>query len=98
MDWVESAEAIGEVDELLARVGLGHGRRKTLAGTWEGGERRGRIEAWGDKRTDRAKSRGGAGGGVGEVRMAAAWVQHAGGRGVVDLRRRLAESGIYEGG
>jgi hypothetical protein len=44
MDWVESAEAIGEVDELLARVGLRHGRRKTLAGTWEGGERRGRSK------------------------------------------------------
>jgi polyphenol oxidase len=40
MDRVESAEAIAEVDELLAAVGLGHGRRKTLAGTWEGGERR----------------------------------------------------------
>ena len=40
MDWVESAEAIGDVDELLGRVGLEHGRRKTLAGTWEGGERR----------------------------------------------------------
>ena len=39
MDWVESAEAIGKVDELLASVGLGHGRRKTLAGTWKGGER-----------------------------------------------------------
>ena len=44
MDWVESAEAIGEVDELLARVGLRHGRRKTLAGTWECGERRGRSK------------------------------------------------------
>ena len=43
MKWVESSEAIGEVEELLASVGLGHGRRKTLAGTWEGGERRGRI-------------------------------------------------------
>jgi len=39
MDWVESAEAIGQVDDLLASVGLGHGRRKTLAGTWQGGER-----------------------------------------------------------
>ncbi len=39
MDWVESAEAIGEVDELLARVGLGHGRRKTRAGAWKSGER-----------------------------------------------------------
>ena len=43
MDWIESAEAIGQVDELLASVGLGHGRRKTLAGTWEGGERRSKI-------------------------------------------------------
>ena len=42
MNRVESAEAIGEVDELLARVGLEHGRRRTLAGTWEGGERRAR--------------------------------------------------------
>jgi polyphenol oxidase len=42
MDWVESAEAIGEIDELLASVGLKHGQRKTLAGTWEGGERRGK--------------------------------------------------------
>ncbi|MDP9049474.1 MAG: peptidoglycan editing factor PgeF [Acidobacteriota bacterium] len=37
--WIESAEAIGQVDELLASVGLGHGRRKTLGGTWQGGER-----------------------------------------------------------
>ena len=29
MSWVESAEAIEKVDELLASVGLGHGRRKT---------------------------------------------------------------------
>ena len=27
MDWVESAEAIGQVDDILASVGLGHGRR-----------------------------------------------------------------------
>ncbi len=39
-NWLESAEAIGGVDELLASVGLGHGRRKTLAGTWKDGERR----------------------------------------------------------
>jgi len=44
MSWVESEEAIGRVDELLAQVGLGHGRRKTLAGTWEAGERRGRSK------------------------------------------------------
>jgi YfiH family protein len=42
MDWLESAEAIGQVDELLASVGLGHGRRKTLSGTWADGERLGR--------------------------------------------------------
>jgi YfiH family protein len=42
MDWLESAEAIGQVDELLASVGLGHGRRKTLSGTWVDGERLGR--------------------------------------------------------
>lgn len=39
MDWAESAEAIDGVDELLASAGLGHGRRKTLAGSWAGGER-----------------------------------------------------------
>jgi YfiH family protein len=42
MEWLESAEAIGQVDELLASVGLGHGRRKTLSGTWLDGERLGR--------------------------------------------------------
>lgn len=41
-DWFESAEAIGKVDELLASVGLEHGRRRTLAGTWRNGERKGR--------------------------------------------------------
>jgi YfiH family protein len=40
MDWFKTDEAIGRVDELLASVGLGHGQRKTLAGSWEGGERR----------------------------------------------------------
>jgi YfiH family protein len=43
-NWIESAEAIGQVDELLASVGLGHGRRKTLGGTWRGGERLGKRE------------------------------------------------------
>ena len=33
------AEATGEVDDLLSSVGLGHGRRKTLAGSWQNGER-----------------------------------------------------------
>jgi YfiH family protein len=51
MDWVESAEAIGEVDELLAAVGLGHGKRKTLAGTWEAGERKKRAGKGGPSRT-----------------------------------------------
>jgi hypothetical protein len=45
MDWIESPEAIGQVDELLAQVGLGHGSRKTLAGTWKGGERQTRKPA-----------------------------------------------------
>jgi polyphenol oxidase len=44
MDWIESKEAISQIDNLLASVGLGHGRRKTLAGTWEGGERKSRTE------------------------------------------------------
>jgi hypothetical protein len=39
MDRAESAEAIAEVDELLAQVGLDHGRRKTRAGAWDRGER-----------------------------------------------------------
>src|SRR5580704_7835826 len=43
MDWAESTEAIEEVDELLARVGLGHGRRRTRAGTWMDGERQTRV-------------------------------------------------------
>jgi hypothetical protein len=56
MDWVESVEAIENVDELLGQAGLEHGRRKTLAGTWEGGERRGRpkvgaVNAQGGRRT-----------------------------------------------
>lgn len=38
MDWAESAEAIAEVDELLAQVGLDHGRRKTRAGAGKRGE------------------------------------------------------------
>ncbi len=43
MDWVETDEAIGGVDELLAGGGLGHGKRKTLAGTWKEGERRAKL-------------------------------------------------------
>jgi YfiH family protein len=44
MEWNESKEAIGQVDDLLASVGLGHGRRKTLAGTWQDGKRKVRSE------------------------------------------------------
>jgi YfiH family protein len=40
MGSLESAEAIAAVDALLASVGLGHGSRGTLAGTWQNGERR----------------------------------------------------------
>jgi polyphenol oxidase len=43
MNRIASADAIDKVDELLASVGLGHGRRKTLAGTWKDGERQGRA-------------------------------------------------------
>jgi YfiH family protein len=39
MDWAESVDAIAEVDELLAQVGLDHGRRKTRAGAGKRGER-----------------------------------------------------------
>jgi YfiH family protein len=42
MNRVESGEAIGKLDELLASAGLDRGRRKTLARTWESGERKGR--------------------------------------------------------
>jgi hypothetical protein len=35
----DDAEATGEVDDLLSSVGLGHGRRKTLAESWQNGER-----------------------------------------------------------
>jgi YfiH family protein len=38
-DWLESAEAIGAVDEILANVGLMHGKRKTRTGAWKDGER-----------------------------------------------------------
>ncbi len=38
-DWLESAEAIGEVDDILANVGLTHGNRKTRADSWKRGER-----------------------------------------------------------
>jgi polyphenol oxidase len=57
MSWLESAEAIGEVDELLASVGLEHGRRKTLAGTWADGERLGKHKISGLLRANgRAKT------------------------------------------
>jgi polyphenol oxidase len=38
-DWLESAEAIGAVDNILANVGLAHGNRKTRTGAWKDGER-----------------------------------------------------------
>jgi YfiH family protein len=87
MDWVESAEAIGEVDELLARVGLGHGRRKTLAGSWEGGERKkgsakGKAERTGGRRTGAPKAGAGKAGAVraGAVRAGGweryGWLRH----------------------
>jgi len=38
-DWLESPEAIGAVDAILAGVGLEHGRRSTRVGSWKDGER-----------------------------------------------------------
>ena len=38
-DCLESAEAIGAVDDILANVGLTHGTRKTRTGAWKDGER-----------------------------------------------------------
>ena len=45
MDWIESKEAIGAVDAILAGVGLSHGNRRTRAGSWQGGERRKPLKA-----------------------------------------------------
>ena len=36
MNWLENKEAIGRVNDLLASIGLVHGQRKTLSGTWSG--------------------------------------------------------------
>jgi YfiH family protein len=38
-DWRESPEAIAAVDALFASIGLEHGHRATLTGTWRDGER-----------------------------------------------------------
>ena len=70
MDWIESPEAIGEIDELLASVGLGHGRRQTLAGTWQGGERRAK-KASGSARAARKV------GAAGRVVRAEGWERYA---------------------
>jgi YfiH family protein len=43
MNRQDSPQAIAAVDDILASVGLGHGRRKTLAGSWQNGERRPRT-------------------------------------------------------
>ena len=40
MNRLDNPEATGEVDDQLASVGLGHGRRKTLTGSRQDGERR----------------------------------------------------------
>jgi YfiH family protein len=37
--WLESPEAISAVDDVLASVGLHHGRRSTRTGAWSAGER-----------------------------------------------------------
>jgi hypothetical protein len=77
MDWIESAEAIAEVDELLASVGLRHGRRKTLGGPGRRAakERRRAKVTRGGRRVGGAgglKGPGGAGARVGEVW----WLRH----------------------
>ena len=38
-DWLESPEAIGAVDAILAGVGLEHGKRTTRTGSWKDGYR-----------------------------------------------------------
>jgi hypothetical protein len=38
-NWTESPEAIAAVDAIFASVGLKHGRRSTLGGSWNEGER-----------------------------------------------------------
>lgn len=43
MNRLDSPKAIRAVDDLLASVGLGHGRRTTLANSWQNGERRPRL-------------------------------------------------------
>ena len=37
--WIESPEAIADIDARLASIGLQHGRRSTRTGAWSGGER-----------------------------------------------------------
>jgi hypothetical protein len=44
MNRQDSPQAIAAVDEILASVGPGHGRRQTLAGSWQNGERRPRTK------------------------------------------------------
>lgn len=76
MEWKESAEAIAEVDELLASGGLRHGQRKTLAGTWKEGERKAR----GPKLREAAGGLAGGGRKVPVVRAPGwdkyAWLRH----------------------
>jgi hypothetical protein len=60
---VESREAIRAIDEILAAVGLVHGRRQTLGGTWTAGERKRRSGRTGQvlpgqKRAPRVKLAG----------------------------------------
>jgi YfiH family protein len=66
-NWLESAEAIGAVDAVLAAVGLEHGRRSTRTGSWKDGERVKRAKS------SRAAERGGkkAAGAPGVVGVAA---------------------------
>lgn len=57
MKWVESKEAVGAVDDLLASVGLVHGQRQTRKNAWANGERVPRKQSAGTPRKVKAKTK-----------------------------------------
>ena len=83
MDRKKDTEATAEVDDLLRSVGLGHGRRTTLAGSWHeraasetetaGRSQETEIGAWNDSKAFNGYMRSR----LAESRMAASWLQHA---------------------
>jgi hypothetical protein len=74
MDWAESADAIAEVDELLAQVGLDHGRRKTRAGAGKHGEQPARAS---NSASEPPKTARQAAGRMVPVVRAAGWEKYA---------------------